>query len=556
MRSVKKIAKIFAWIIGSLLMLLVILFIYMAYVGRMNPPEIANRESENWQRKDHGQGFYTLKNNWFRKSNTGLYELYVEGNDFERGVVNGKLTAELVQRQEDHFNEQISRLVPGTFHRHFLKYFIGWFNRDLEEQVRDKDREEIYGISLSASEKYNYIGTNYSRILNYHAAHDIGHALQTMALVGCTSFGTWNEASADSSLIIGRNFDFYAGDKFAEDKIVAFVKPAQGYAYMIVTWGGFTGAVSGMNVNGLTVTINAAKTKMPTGTATPVSLVAKEILQHASNIEEAKAIAAKRKMFVSESFLIGSAADRKAILVEKTPEGMAAYDPNQSRILCTNHFQSKVFYETELNKEQRNESASDYRYHRLQELIDSAGANTVEKTVNILRNQKGLKGLDIGLGNEKAVNQLIAHHAIVFEPEKRRVWVSTAPWQLGAFVAYDLNKVFGQQGPKTNTEIYDSAATIGADPFLQTRAYQQFLKFRHFKQKLAEGGSVSIDSLVNSNPNYYHTYVLAGDFLMKQRAWTTAETMYRKALTLEIATKPEKDGIMEKLAVCIRKKSS
>ncbi len=193
-------------------------------------------------------------------------------------------------------------MIPSKFYLHFLKYFVGWFNRHLDENVTEEYKEEIYGVSESASDKYQYIGSNYQRILNYHAAHDIGHALQSMALVGCTSFGTWDAKSQDSTMIIGRNFDFYVGDKFAEDKIVAFFNPSAGYKFMTVTWGGFVGAVSGMNEKGLTVTINAAKTNIPSGSATPVSLVAREILQYAKNIEEAHEIAKKRKMFVSESF--------------------------------------------------------------------------------------------------------------------------------------------------------------------------------------------------------------------------------------------------------------
>ena len=106
-----------------------------------------------------------------------MFELYTEGKPFDRGVVNGKLTSELIQLQEDYFNAQITRMVPSKFYLHFLKYVVGWFNRDLDKYVTTEDKEEIYGISLSASEKYSYIGNNYQRILNYYTAHDIGHAL-------------------------------------------------------------------------------------------------------------------------------------------------------------------------------------------------------------------------------------------------------------------------------------------------------------------------------------------------------------------------------------------
>jgi hypothetical protein len=546
----KKIWRFLFWSIATLAGLILALFIYLLIVATDHPPTIKNRESEDWKRVDHGNGFYTLRNNWFRKSNSGLYELYVEGDAFERGVVNGKLTQELVRRQEDNFNEQIIKMVPSNFYRHFLKYFVGWFNRHLDENVTEEYKESIYGVSLAASSKYNYIGSNYQRILNYHAAHDIGHALQTMALVGCTSFGTWGAQSQDSTLIIGRNFDFYVGDKFAEDKIVAFFHPSQGHRYMTVTWGGFLGTVSGMNETGLSVTINAAKTAMPTASATPVSLVATEILQYASNIKEALAIATKRKMFVSESFLIGSAADNKAVVIEKTPTQIAVYDPHKNYILCANHFQSDGLSRIQKNLEQLKESASPYRYKRLVQLMNQNGINTVQKTVAILRDTKGINNADIGLGNEKALNQLMAHHSIVFEPQKRLVWVSTAPWQLGKFIAYDLNKVFTMQGMKENKEIYDSSLTISADSLLITREFQNYLQYRKLKQQVEEGDEINISTLIASNPNYYHTYVIAGDYLYKQENYSDALHYYEAALTKEIATKKEADYISNQIEKC------
>lgn len=548
MRSIIKTGKWLLYSIGVLLLILLCAFAYVVYVSKTDPPVVEDKSSMQWQREDRGNGFYTLGNNWLKKSNSGLFELYVEGDPFERGVVNGKLSRELLVSQEDYFSAQISKMIPSTFYLHFLKYVIGWFNRNLDKNITDEYKQEIYGISGSASDAYGYIGTNYQRILNYHAAHDIGHALQNMALVGCTSFGTWNAASEDSTMIIGRNFDFYVGDDFAKNKIILFENPSQGYKFMSVTWGGFIGVVSGMNEKGLTVTINAAKSSIPSGSATPVSLVAREILQYAANIDEAVAIAHKRTMFVSESFLVGSAADNKAVIIEKTPDTLDVYDPKSDHILCANHFQSRALAGSEPNIKQISESASAYRYKRLQELLQENGKNTVQNTVRILRDRKGLHDTNIGMGNEKALNQLIAHHAVVFEPKKLLVWVSTAPWQLGEFIAYDLNKVFALGRLQENREIYDSALTVAADTFLLGRQYEDFEKYRDYKRRIAEGKDINTDSLVASNPQFYHAYVLAGDYCYKRDQFDRAAKYYRQALTKEIATKQEENYIRQQVA--------
>ncbi|MCF3111125.1 C45 family peptidase [Niabella sp. CC-SYL272] len=528
-------------VLAVIVVLFGLLFAYLVWVSDIPAPEIKDASALQLQRRQPDTGLYTIKNSWFRKSNSGLYELYVEGAPFERGVINGKLSKELVQLQEDYFSAQINKMVPSKFYRHFLKYFIGFFNRDLPDYITDEYKEEIFGVSRSASDNYGYIGNKYQRILNYHSAHDIGHALQNLALVGCTSFGTWGRASEDSTMIIGRNFDFYVGDDFAKNKIVAFVNPGSGHKFMSVTWGGFIGIVSGMNDQGLTVTINAAKSSYPTGAATPVSLVAREIVQYAKNISEAIAIAQKRKMFVSESFLVGSAADNKAVIIEKTPDSLSVYDPNKNTILCTNHFQSSALWNSGPNKEMREKSSSVYRYNRLNQLLTANGKNSVQKTIAILRDYRGMNNTDIGLGNEKAVNQFIAHHSIVFEPQKLLVWVSTAPWQLGPYVCYDLKKVFALQGMQQNREISEAALTIPADPLIYTPQFKRFEQFRAYRARIDNGEKINPDSLVAENPSFYNSYIIAGDYTYNNKDFKKAAAFYQKALTLEIANHGERE---------------
>src|SRR6476659_6459840 len=103
----KKFWKRVLYVLGSFVALLLILFLYLVWVTRINPPEVKDNNSLQLTRTEVSPNFFTLKNDWFHKSNTGLYELYTEGEPFDRGVINGKLTKELVERQEGYFSSQI-----------------------------------------------------------------------------------------------------------------------------------------------------------------------------------------------------------------------------------------------------------------------------------------------------------------------------------------------------------------------------------------------------------------------------------------------------------------
>jgi hypothetical protein len=119
----------------TLIVLLALFSVYVVRVSHIDPPKIANEDALRLQRAQLDTNCYVIGNNWFRKSKSGLYELYVEGEPFERGVIYGKLTTELVKRQEDNFTDQIKRLVPSNIYRNFLRYFIGFFNRNLAQNI-------------------------------------------------------------------------------------------------------------------------------------------------------------------------------------------------------------------------------------------------------------------------------------------------------------------------------------------------------------------------------------------------------------------------------------
>lgn len=504
---------------------------------------------------------FSFNQNYLTKNKQQLWELYIKGNPLQLGYNNGALTQDLMQKQEEIFFSKVGGFVPSKFKQKLLSGFLKWYNRKMYLNVREDFQAELYGLSQYSSNIYDFIAPKFRRAMYLHGAHDIGHAMQDLMVVGCTSLAVWNENTEDGDLLIGRNFDFYVGDEFAKNKLIEFVESENGIPYMSVSWPGMIGVVSGMNKEGITVTINAGKSKIPLTAKTPISLVTREILQYATTIDEAIAIAKKRKVFVSESILVGSANDKNAVIIEVSPNNFGVYRvENSSKVFCTNHFQSEAYKNDKRNQKHIVESHSEYRYEKLQELLQENKKLNPKKMASILRDKSGLKGEKIGYGNEKAINQLLAHHAVIFSPQKKLVWVSSNPYQLGEFVCYDLNEIFSDKRLKSG-EFAKSNLNIAKDPFLDSQEFENYeeFKFAHFEIQNAidSDDMILTDDFISHyqslNPDFWLVYYQSGKYYFKQKEYSKAKTEFEKAMTKEITTIPDKENVEKYLKKTLRK---
>lgn len=510
-----------------------------------NLPDVSSYNSEIPEKTVVNDSTFFVGNSFLTKNRQGLWELYVEGDPLEIGLITGRLTQPLMYTQEKVFFDKINDLVPSEGKQKFLRKFLSWYNRKMYQHIPNEFKTEIYGTSQYMSKDFNGLATPYLRALYLHGAHDIGHALKDLMLVGCTSFAAWDEKTDDGQLLIGRNFDFYAGDAFAENKIIAFINPNEGYQFMSVTWPGFIGVVSGMNEKGLTVTINAGKSKIPLVAKTPISIVTREILQYASTIDEAISIAKKREVFVSEAIMVGSAMDKKAVLIEVSPKKFGVYDvDNSNQLICSNHFQSEAYENDRRNQKAIEESHSEYRYERMTELLSETQKLDPTDAVAILRNKQGLNDAMIGYGNEKAINQLLAHHGIVFKPEELKVWVSSSPYQLGEFVAYDLNDVFSNRdNHPSKVSVSDDDYNITEDDFVHSEAFKNYESYRILERTIEKAirseqpiDSTDLNNLIRFNPDYWKAYYLVGKYQYKNKHYSEALENFELARTKDVTT--------------------
>lgn len=513
------------------------------------------KETEVYQNQLAKQSVNLSHSDVLNRSENGNWQLRIGGNPYELGYKKGLLTQKLYHYQEHIFFDKVAEIIPNPSKQKKLLLFLKWYNRFILDDVPLELKQELFALSAFGSNTFDDLGTKFERNLLLHSSHDIGHAMQDLMLVGCSSIALWGDYTEDGNLLIGRNFDFYVNDAFAKNKIVEFIRPEKGYNYASVTWPGMVGVVSGMNEKGLTVTLNAGKSSIPLRGKTPVSIVARYILQNAENIDEAVQIAQTFEVFVSESFLIGSARDNKAVVLEMSPKKFDVYEQQNGKLICTNHFQSKSYQSDKRNQQHIEHSHSQYRLEKLEESFPEKQTYQVDDVLNVLRDVSGLHHQNIGLGNEKSLNQLLAHHAVIFKPNEQIMYVSNNPYQLGAFDAYDLKDIFSGNELKPVKRM-----ELPADDFISSSAFKNYRLYKKAEEIIEhsiDGKTVLSEDFLNDfarlNHDLWRTYKLLGDYYMVQQNWQNAVKNYELALQKEISSETERKAIIKNHQKALKK---
>jgi tetratricopeptide (TPR) repeat protein len=473
-----------------------------------------------------------LGQNWFGKRE-GLPVLYLTGTPFEMGYANGVLTQKQIHRQEDSIVALLNHVAPYRSIRFILEFLVTYKNRHITQSVTPDLQLEMLGLARGCPDAHPELGPLYNRILNYHGAQDISYMLMNSPLIlrGCTAFGAWGGATAGDHLLCGRNFDWEADPVFDQDRILIFCEPKHGIAFVSLAWAGMVGCVSGMNREGVSIIVNGAPSNLPADAATPTCLVAREVLEHAHNLAEAVEIIRKRHIFVSAMFLVGSRADGKFIVVEKTPEKMALREPgkNDDVLVCANHYLTPEFMDTPINETYKRADTSVSRFDRLTELLRGETKRLdAAACAALLRDRRLPGGRFAGDGHRASLNPLIATHSVVMDLTAGIFWAATPPHQLGKFVAFDVNapeKLLPEQA-------------LPADPILTDGEYNDYLAakedlsngWRALKQGDFNAAGEFARQAVTNNPGFYQNSWLLAEVLTRQGERAEAAQACQQAL--------------------------
>jgi tetratricopeptide (TPR) repeat protein len=124
------------------------------------------------------------------------------------------------------------------------------------------------------------------------------------------------------------------------------------------------------------------------------------------------------------------------------------------------------------------------------------------------------------------------------------MWVSTSPWQGGAYVCYDLGAIL--RNPNPAAELYDSAQEIPSDTAYLARDYPRVVAYRQLgariRRAMKAGGKADgelIETFARTNPQNFHTWKLLGEYYLSQGDDERAAQSFGKALEAGVPRKDE-----------------
>lgn len=424
-------------VVAVMLPLLYVLFMRLT---RIDPPAVPERERAIASRAVEVDGMRArLGASWVSRER-GIWEIHLEGAPYELGYAQARLGSRLLREQEDFMFSEMHHFVPSRLALFFIRAGVRLRYRAIDAHLPADRKLEIAGLADGAIDRHADFLPAYHRIVFYHALHDITQGLERSPLLGCTAFAAAGAATPNGHLIIGRNFDFEGPEIFDRDKAVLFFKPKDKIPFASVAWTGMSGVVTGLNAEGIYVSINAARTDDKGKDGMPVEILVREILESARSVDEAIALVRKTPVMVPDFYLVGDGKTGESAVIERSPTRLEVRRSRDTTVLA-NHALAAAFAGDAENDRLKRYLTSGARMRRAEELVKQHhGQIDPRRALEILRDKRAAGGGPLGLGNRNAIDALIATHSVVVDATDLVIWVGEGPHLLGKFRAFDLRK--------------------------------------------------------------------------------------------------------------------
>lgn len=339
----------------------------------------------------------------------GYLVLHLKGSHYEMGVQHGKLLGEHVRENMNYLlevkgNQSLATLGPLEMKP---KDMLPGIVKLQERHVPQKYWEEMKGLAEGAGLPLK----------------DIQSANFIPELFHCSGFALMNSATADGTLYHGRVLDYGVDLKLQDHAVLIVAEPEGGIPFVNVTYAGFIGSVTGMNVQRVSIGEMGGK-GLGHWNGVPMAFLVREVLESADDLEEAVAVFRDNPRTCEYYFVIADAKTNTAAGLEACWDRFSVVEPNSAHPQLPTPVEDAVLL-----------SAND-RYRELVRRVQARhGQFTAEEAIHLMDRPVAMKS---------------NLHNVLFEPKSTRFWVANAdsdgrPAAEQDYHAFQLSELLARQ---------------------------------------------------------------------------------------------------------------
>lgn len=363
----------------------------------------------------------------------------------------------------------------------------------------------------------------------------------------CSSLAVWGDRSVDGVMRHARNFDFPGAGIWDHAPTVVFCTPDKGVPYGYVsTRGADVPGVTAFNEAGLTLSAHTRFHRDVSFRQAAVVDVGHDIIRRAETVAEALRVAAEHPAASTWGFLVSSAKERRAVLIETTAAGVEGLfsDAQGTHLACTNRYRCDTFHAAQVGVSPAFVADSDVRFRRM-EAAAARGLSVPLDTPDLQRLMGEIEdpdAVDAVSGVLRVIGNTVASpltvQSVVSEPEAARIHVSigTAPTGFGPWVtvAWDWSQPTGVREIDRETALANGAPS-SAPPSEHVEAYRAYVDVTraHLLRAPRSELLAEVELLAARWPREPHFRFLAAIATAQRGALPEALEHLRAALALE-----------------------
>ena len=360
----------------------------------------------------------------------GTVVLHLKGSPYEMGYQHGALMGGKITKAMDGFNRLLDLAEEEMGIPRFVSEFLlDCVYRRCSRYIPDRYKREMEGIADGA-------GVNLQTVRR-------AHVVSVVTERGCSAFAVFGNATVD-----GRNFDWTMGAGIQDNAALILYEPDGMVPFASAGYIGSIGVLSGMNMEGISISQIGAVTKDKRFSGIPLFFLLRRILEESHSLTEATEIVRNAHRTVGYNYVVADGDAGEARAYETTAHHCAIFTDNDPKetVEYAIPIDDAVF---------RADGAIDQTVRSFQTCARGYpnmpyGSNSYDHRykgmATRIKEHHGRIDERVALDILKAVAMRSNLHGVLCNSTDREMWVAHAVGPEGAnkqpYVYYDLKQIF------------------------------------------------------------------------------------------------------------------